>query len=208
MTVSDVSEMLGVTTEVIRKDIQRYGLVVTKCHAQTLDSLKKAGLVPFKTTVANLLPKATIQALVKYVDTDNAWAAYKQLWKDLEAPAKPAPTAMSHLADGVRLASKAASDAASLSLEVNNRVSLLATKQAELECILAGASLTSLQQTELQRAIYRTSARLGFKPGTIMGAIKRHFLPAKLASGRTWKEIPTSEYSAALKFVTEWNGNG
>jgi predicted transcriptional regulator len=67
MTVADVAELLAVPAGHVRKYISEHGLSVTKSSGVELQEMKRLGLVPINTPTANLLPKSTIQALVKIV---------------------------------------------------------------------------------------------------------------------------------------------
>lgn len=190
MTVADVAEMLNVATSNIREHIRVHSLVVRKTDDQELVTLRKLGVVSIKTTTANLLPKATIQALVKIVNTPEAWAAYNQLWVDAAGPKATADDVITKLAQ----ATKQSADVVML---LNDQVSAIAIV---VQQGMNNSTLSAVQLNELQRAIYRGAGRLGFKPGWFMGQIKTRWIPEKLRSGRTWKEISQADYAAALDF--------
>lgn len=79
MTTQDVAEMLGVTAGYIRKAVGERGLLVASTSSDQLRQLKELGAVPFKTTVANLLPEVTIDRLVKIIDTPEANEIWTQI---------------------------------------------------------------------------------------------------------------------------------
>ena len=64
----------------ISKVLTREGQVSSKCSDQELKQLKEVGVLPFKTTVANLIDQVGMETLVKVIDTPEAWAVYKTLW--------------------------------------------------------------------------------------------------------------------------------
>lgn len=205
MTVSAVAEMLGVTPQAIRMEVMRASLVVTKCNDQILDSLKQLGVLAFKTTVANLLPKATIQALVKIINTPQAWAAYRQLWTDLQEPTPTRGDALRHMATAV----KGVTD---MSLLLSDRIEAVATTVAAHTTQHATSTLTTPMIVSIRQAIGRRAACMGLKgrrrvvaERTMMGAIKKQFLPLGVQGAMTWKESPQSAYDAILQFIARWD---
>lgn len=190
MTVADVAELIGVTAAGLRGMIRDHSLIVCIAHDDQMEQLKQLGVVPLKSARANLLPKATIQALVKIVNTPEAWAAYNQLWVDAAGPKATADDVITKLAQ----ATKQSADVVML---LNDQVSAIAIV---VQQGMNDSTLSAVQLNELQRAIYRGAGRLGFKPGWFMGQIKTRWIPEKLRSGRTWKEISQADYAAALDF--------
>lgn len=94
MLVADVADTLSVGTRNIQQLVTQHGLVRREASHQNLADLRAAGVIPFKTSVVNLLPRETVEALVKIVNTPQAWAAYRQLWKEyreLRAPTAGSP---------------------------------------------------------------------------------------------------------------------
>jgi len=210
LTVADTAELLGSSTASVRKDIERHGLVVTKCHDQNLQELKRLGLTPFKTTVVNLLPKATIQALVKIVNTPEAWAAYRQLWITAEQPSIPTVTdifmaalvsTQGSIVDvaGIALAARdaaAAATAAILNLTDAAEDSTLTPEQiAQL----------SLAMSKRSSALYAGHSERRFQAiGGMKRAIKETFLPVGSRSVMTFKEIRRRDFAKALELLTTW----
>ena len=80
LTYQQAAEALGTSTSNIRNVVARENLVATKCCDQELKQLKEVGVLPFKTTVANLIDQVGMETLVKVIDTPEAWAVYKTLW--------------------------------------------------------------------------------------------------------------------------------
>ena len=205
MTVADTAELLNVTTGGLRGMIRDHSLIVCNTHDVQLAELKQRGVIPLNSARANLLPKGTIQALVKIVNTPEAWAAYNQLWQDATAPKQDASReAISRLAITVR-------QSADVVMLLNDQVTAIAivtdetrAQMATVKQDAANATLTHTQLNDLQRAIYRCSARVGFMPGAVMKEIKIRWIPAKLRGGRTWKEISQSAFAEALEFCNTW----
>jgi hypothetical protein len=207
MTVAQVAEMLSVTTQNIRALVARHGLVATAGSDQNITELRRLGVIPIKTTVVNLLPKATIRALVKIVDTPEAWAAYSQLWADageLKEVRAASSSQLDHLQAQLRTLTSS-----SLAL-----IDVVRTVETKVDEQAANGKLTSTQCTDLMAAMKAKAAALGKWPmpkrgvshtqmwcNRMMGLIKRHFIPAGMVAQFTWKEISQRDYPAALQLI-------
>lgn len=211
LTVAEAAEAFGVAATSIRSEISRHGLVVAKCSDHAIDSLRAAGVIPLKTTVVNLLPRATVDELVRIINTDEAKAAYRQIVGEWREAKKDTATALEHMADSVRQAvaaattnAAAAARSADLALEVNKRVDAIAAVVADVQQQANDSLMTVTEMNELQNAIYRCAGRTDHYPGVVMKKLKELYLPEKLRSGRTWKEIPRSVFAEAIEFLKTW----
>jgi hypothetical protein len=206
LTVGEAAEAFGVEPATVRQLVLKHGLDRVDAIDAVVQELKKAGVIGLRTSTVNLLPRATIDELVRIINTDEAKAAYRQIvgeWREAKKATAQAGS-LEHMAEAVKQSVKASAGAAELSLEVNKRVDAIATVVAAVQQHVEDSLMSSLEMSELQRAIYRCSARVGFKPGAIMREIKQRFLPKKLAGGRTWKEISRASFADALEFCNTW----
>lgn len=82
MTVSQAAEALGVTEGGVRQSIHAHDLHIISTSEDVLAELKSLQVIPLRSARANLLPKETVKALTKIMNTPHAWAAYWSLWED------------------------------------------------------------------------------------------------------------------------------
>ncbi len=86
MFVTDVAAMLGTTVGNVRQQISVNNLIVIICDDAQLSSAREQGTVPKNVVRLNILPRDTVKALVKIVNTPEAWSAYNYLWEVAESP--------------------------------------------------------------------------------------------------------------------------
>jgi hypothetical protein len=86
MFLPDVATALNVDSSTIRTHIRNHNLCVEIFNGQSLDDAKQQGLVSKMVRSINLVPRDTIKALVKIVNTPEAWSAYNYLWEVAVSP--------------------------------------------------------------------------------------------------------------------------
>ncbi len=82
LTVSQIAELLNTSTRNITKHLDKYAICSEPIVPNIRKKLAKHGVIPIKTPKVLFLPKDSIAALVKVINTDEAWAMYYQLWDD------------------------------------------------------------------------------------------------------------------------------
>lgn len=188
MTVADAAELLDVSPAGVRSMIRDHGMSVRRPHEHQLKEMRQAGVIPLKSPTANLLPKQTIQALVKIVNTDAAWAAYNQLWTIAEK-------GRSEDLSTIEALQKRLQD-----LEQNTCLNM--DEMAEvIGAIKARYMELGIKCTDTSG--YGTYAI----PGTIrfiFGSIKLNFFDREDRKKYTWKNLPSRDLPKVLSFIAQW----
>jgi hypothetical protein len=84
LTVSQIAEMTNIGERAVWKHIYRYAITTVPLGQQSLRSLKDAGILLLHARRAILVPKASVQQLLKLISTRESWAIYYQLWNNSE----------------------------------------------------------------------------------------------------------------------------
>ncbi len=82
LTVSQIAELLNTSTRNITKHLDKHAICSEPIVPNIRKMLAKQGIIPIKTPKVLFLPRDSIVALVKVINTDEAWAMYYQLWDD------------------------------------------------------------------------------------------------------------------------------
>lgn len=85
LTVAEAAEAFNVSTQNINQILARHDLNSTTPSFEHLQALKDQGVIPLKAPSQRLLPRATIDELVRIINTDEAKAAYRQIigeWRE------------------------------------------------------------------------------------------------------------------------------
>ncbi len=80
MLLSEVARVLGVSRSTIQQTVRNRGLLMISPTNQQIRDLRHNNVVSMKARSSNFLPRATVEAIVKIVDTPEAWTINKQLW--------------------------------------------------------------------------------------------------------------------------------
>lgn len=192
MFVPEVAKLLNVESVTIRSHISNHNLCVDVFSGQILDSAKERGLVSKMVRSINLLPRDTVKALVKIVNTPEAWSAYNYLWEVAESP-----VAMVEHAKAIG-------------------------KDAELAALMADQSLSETQKRDLLAAMYQalrnnfinpTASYPNWQTGDsipvvyiVAGELKTKFF-GDIRKLMTWKDLPQRDFKAAIDFAATWKLN-
>lgn len=79
MPYADVAEMLGIKLTTISAHIRRHNLAVSTISRKQTLTLREQGLLTKQQNHVNLVPRETIDKLVKHVNTREAWERYEEL---------------------------------------------------------------------------------------------------------------------------------
>lgn len=82
----DAAVLLGVDTTALRHSITLHGLVSLRITQEQKEYLIKANVISKKDHQSKLLPRATVDALVKIVNTTEAWAIWAQILNAVRNP--------------------------------------------------------------------------------------------------------------------------
>jgi hypothetical protein len=85
---TQVCDVLGITPQNFNQVVKRNNLMLSTLSLKPRSELVKNGLISKSDYSSRFVPKASVQALVKIVNTPEAWAVYNQLWETLESPAE------------------------------------------------------------------------------------------------------------------------
>lgn len=80
LLVSQAAEIYGVDESTIFHHLRNYGFWSCKICRTNLKILKEQGVIKSKVNKASFLPRETLRGLAKVINTDRAWAVYRQLW--------------------------------------------------------------------------------------------------------------------------------
>jgi hypothetical protein len=84
MLSTHLAELLNIANSTMREHIQRYAISAQALPAHSMRSLKDMDVIPIHARTAVFLPRDSVRALVKIINTDEAWLIYRQLWDDAE----------------------------------------------------------------------------------------------------------------------------
>jgi hypothetical protein len=179
--------------------VKNHGLNSVNATDEHLKSMKDLGVVPLRTPTVNLLPRETIEALVKVINTEEAWAAYRQLWKIARGEETSRPLS-DNIGSFIQATEKLADVARLLKQDV--------------EAVKADADSSPFTTPQVTELLFAMKARVaapglhgkarGMSIGSLKGAVKRQFLPAGTLQERTWNTIERRHFHAVKKFITEW----
>ena len=82
MTLPEVEKCLGVSRQNIHQLIKIHDLIMSTIDLQNAQVLRLQGVIPIRGRAPNFLPRETVKALVKLVNTPEAWNIYEQLWTE------------------------------------------------------------------------------------------------------------------------------
>ena len=86
MLKPDVAELLGVSQPNLAQISKRHGLHFVTLSYETKTTLRNDNVIKAKGRAPSFIPQDVIDALVKIVNTDEAWAAYNQLLAAVRDP--------------------------------------------------------------------------------------------------------------------------
>lgn len=80
MTLPELARVLGVERNTLAMHAKRHSLNMITVSDDVRQELKNQKVVQLNVARVNFLPRGTVEALVKLVNTPQAWAVYNELW--------------------------------------------------------------------------------------------------------------------------------
>lgn len=81
MLLPELAKVLGVTQSTLKDHCTRHRLLIASPDVDQISDMQQQGVISLKTRRVNFLPRETVEALVKLVNTPEAWTIYGQLWE-------------------------------------------------------------------------------------------------------------------------------
>jgi hypothetical protein len=85
MLLPELAKVLNVSASALHHSIKVHNLNIVSPTHDVRKTLKQEGVVALNAARVNFLPQSTVEALVKIVNTPEAWAVYGQLWQTARA---------------------------------------------------------------------------------------------------------------------------
>jgi hypothetical protein len=85
MLLPELARVLGVSTKNLHRINRQHGFEIVTPGYHVLSTLKKEKVISLNAARVNFLPRETVEALVKIVNTPEAWTIYRELWEVAEA---------------------------------------------------------------------------------------------------------------------------
>lgn len=204
MTLPELAKVLAVEAVTLRGLVRNHNLSFVHITSESQKELRKQGVIPITGRSPNFLPRETVEALVKLVNTPQAWAVYNELWVvakavhtgDIAQAQKsvgifdPA-VAIGHLETAIAGWKTALAEVNRLQLVVDS--SKIGPKDiATLNQAITDKVDDLMAQDKWLKHPDKTAS-------VIKRAVKAKFGPGFAAS--TFKEIAVTEFPAALSFV-------
>lgn len=82
MFLSEIARLLNVDSSTIHHLIKSYSLSFMRITQETRTTLRNKKVIPITGRPSHFLPKETVEAVVKLVNTPEAWAINRQLWTE------------------------------------------------------------------------------------------------------------------------------
>ncbi len=82
LTTPQLVDLFNTSQQNISKILSKYAIRSQPLVVSIRKNLLEQGVIPFRTTRVSFVPRDSIAALVKVINTPEAWAMYYQLWDD------------------------------------------------------------------------------------------------------------------------------
>ncbi len=82
LTVPQLAELLNTSDQNVRKRANEHAICTVPIVPSIRKTLLKHNIIPIKTSKVLFVPRDSISALIKVINTPEAWAVYYQLWDD------------------------------------------------------------------------------------------------------------------------------
>jgi hypothetical protein len=80
LLVNQAAEAFGIAPRTVQEHLKNHSLTCAEIPRESLKEMKLQGLVKANAPRAFFLPRETIRALAKVVNSNRAWEVYEQLW--------------------------------------------------------------------------------------------------------------------------------
>lgn len=178
LTTQDVADMLGVTRANIQQIAARHGLMFVTPSDEHIQQMKDLGVIPLRAPTVNLLPRETIDSLVKIVSTPEATSAWRRVLAEARGEATGIRAELEELRERL--------DRAPLNPEQHEQAyQAMRARYLELKIYHEGIFAPTL-------AVIKADVKARFKSSALPG------------NETTWKWIPQYVFQELMDYINAW----